>query len=143
MAGSQVSVDTWGWVTISSSREAYHREVRAFLTGFHGHVYTSDYVLDETITLLYARYPGQAEGAVREILTLVSQGHVSLERITDGRFTAARQLRLRYADKPGISFTDLTSVVVMQERGITQILTHDAHFMHIGLGLERVPPLAR
>ena len=90
-----------------------------------------------------ARYPHQAEGAVREIMALVSQGQVILERITEGRFGAAWQLRQRYADKPGISFTDLTCVVVMQGRSINQILTHDAHFMHIGLGLERVPAFAR
>ena len=143
MAGSQVFVDTWGWVTVSSSREAHHREVRTFLAGFRGQVYTSDYVLDETITLLYARYPHQAEGAVREIMAIIIQGQVILEWITEGLFATAWQLRQRYADKPGISFTDLTSVVVMQERSITQILTHDAHFMHIGLGLERVPAFAR
>jgi hypothetical protein len=44
MAGSQVFVDTWGWVTVSSSREAHHREVRTFLAGFRGQVYTSDYL---------------------------------------------------------------------------------------------------
>ena len=97
--------------------------MRAFLNRFRGQVYTSDYVLDETITLLYARYPHQAEGAVREIFSLIAQGRIILERITDDRFEAAWQLRLRYADKPTISFTDLTSMVVMQARGITQILT--------------------
>ena len=139
MASSTLFVDTWGWVTFSSRRETRHHEVNAFLTGFRGRVYTSDYVLDETITLLYARYPHQAEAAVREILTLIAQGHINLERITDDRFAAAWQLRQRYSDKPDISFTDLASMVVMQERGITQILTHDAHFMHVGLGLLRVP----
>ena len=58
MAGSQVFVDTRGWVTVSSSREAYHREVHTFLTGFGGQVYTSDYVLDETITLRALSAPG-------------------------------------------------------------------------------------
>jgi predicted nucleic acid-binding protein len=138
MAGSTLFVDTWGWVTLSSRRETRHQEVRAFLKGFRGQVYSSDYVLDETITLLYARYPHQAEGAVREILTLIAQGSIILERITEDRFAAAWQLRQRYADKPAISFTDLTSMVVMQERGITQILTQDAHFLHVGLGLRRV-----
>lgn len=139
MIGRRLFVDTWGWVTVSSQREAQHHEVRALLTGFRGQVYTTDYVLDETITLLYARYPGQAERAVRELLTLVTTGHVILERIDDARFEGAWRLRQRYADKPAISFTDLTSMVVMQERGIMEILTRDEHFAHVGLGLQRLP----
>ena len=38
-----------------------------------------------------------------------------------------------------ISFTDLTSMVIMQERGIKRILTEDDHFLHIGMGLQKVP----
>ena len=64
MASNKLFVDTWGWGTFSSRRETHHHEVRAFLLAFDGQVYTSDYVLDETITLLYARYPHQAECAV-------------------------------------------------------------------------------
>ena len=55
------------------------------------------------------------------------------------RFTEALELRWRYDDKPDISFTDLTSMAVMQELGITDVLTGDAHFEHIGLGLHRGP----
>ncbi|MCV3214470.1 hypothetical protein OGM63_13265 [Plectonema radiosum NIES-515] len=45
----------------------------------------------------------------------------------------------KFLDKPLISFTDLTSMVVMQECKITTILTKDAHFTHVGMGFELVP----
>ncbi|MCL5995064.1 MAG: hypothetical protein M1546_03285 [Chloroflexi bacterium] len=48
-------------------------------------------------------------------------------------------LRLKFSDKPDISFTDLTSMVVMTELGITQIMTADAHFTHVGMGFQCVP----
>ena len=55
-------------------------------------------------------------------------GLLQVERITPERFDAAYRLRLRYRDKPDISFTDLTSFVVMKELGIREVLTADAHF---------------
>jgi len=64
-------VDTWGWLTLRDRGEARHREVVDFYNHFHsqgGSVYTTDYVLDETFTLLFRRLPfSQAQESV-EIL---------------------------------------------------------------------------
>jgi len=59
--------------------------------------------------------------------------------ITPSRFEASQKLRLKFQDKPDISFTDLTSMVVMQELGITDILTGDAHFTHVGMNFVLFP----
>lgn len=45
------------------------------------------------------------------------------------------KLRHRYQDKPSISFTDLSSMVVMQELDIEWIRTEDNHFTHVGDGI--------
>jgi len=37
------------------------------------------------------------------------------------------------------SATDLTSMVIMQERHIVQVFTADAHFTQVGLGFSLVP----
>ena len=53
-------VDTWGWVVIHNKREPRHAEVTRFYRNFRlqkGQIYTTDYVLDETITLLFRRLP--------------------------------------------------------------------------------------
>ena len=53
-------IDTWGWITICNRKEPRHKEVRVFYENFRkakGVVYTSDYVLDETLTLLFKRMP--------------------------------------------------------------------------------------
>jgi predicted nucleic acid-binding protein len=62
-----------------------------------------------------------------------------LIQIDELRFSQAQTLRLKYLDKPQISFTDLTSMVVMQEFNIRQFLSEDAHFTQVGLGFERIP----
>ena len=48
-------------------------------------------------------------------------------------------MRLRYRDKPDISFTDFTSFVVMRELGLRDVLTADAHFAQAHLGFRRLP----
>jgi uncharacterized protein len=52
-------------------------------------------------------------------------------------------MRQRFADKPRISFTDLTTMVIMAELKITQILTADSHFTQAGLGFEILPRISR
>ncbi|HXA63842.1 MAG TPA: hypothetical protein VNV82_01755 [Bryobacteraceae bacterium] len=51
----------------------------------------------------------------------------------------AWKLRLRYKDKPKVSFTDLTRFVVMRENHIRRVVTADAHFGQIGLGFQILP----
>jgi predicted nucleic acid-binding protein len=69
----------------------------------------------------------------------VRQGYLNLEWISPERFSTARELRSRFLDKPTISFTDLTSMVVMKELGIKFILTDDNHFVHVGMGFQKAP----
>lgn len=138
-----VFVDTWGWLTLRDEREARHQEVQGlYQERRHRHEFfvTSDYVLDEAITLFFRRLPFHlARSSIDMIDQAVNQGYLRLERITPTRFERAKQLRLRYQDKPRISFTDLTSMVVMEELDVTEILTEDAHFQQVGLGFVTVP----
>jgi predicted nucleic acid-binding protein len=64
---------------------------------------------------------------------------VRLEPIHPARFREAVRLRAKYRDKPGISFTDFTSMAVMRELEVTRILTEDRHFAQVGMGFELVP----
>ena len=105
-----------------------------------GIIYTTDYVLDETITLLFRRLPFKsAKESLQKIDQAAEEGYVRVEWITSERFGQARKLRLKYQDKPRISFTDLTSMVVMEELGVEEILTEDEHFEYAGLGFRRKP----
>ena len=136
-------IDTWGWVSIHNQREPRHKEVKSFYDSLRRQgvtACTTDYVLDETFTLLFRRLSFYH---ARESLTVldeaVQRGYLQLEWISPARFKEAQKLRLKLQDKPRISFTDLTSMIVANELGIANILTDDVHFTQVGMGLSLVP----
>lgn len=47
--------------------------------------------------------------------------------------------RLRYQDKPLISFIDLTSMAIIEEFGVKEVLTEDDHFAEVGMAAQRIP----
>ena len=100
----------------------------------------SDYVLNELITLLFRRE--SYEESVRFLDGLLadsSRGALQIQRLTTERFQAALELRKRFRDKPDISFTDLTTMVIMHELQIKAVVTEDSHFLYVGMGFERLP----
>lgn len=132
-------IDTWGWLVLANDRDPDFRAVSGLRTATRAWI-TTDYVLDETMTRLFAVAPfAKARQFCEAIFEAARLGFVEIERVNEERFEAAWRLRLRYRDKPRISFTDLTSFVVMRERSIEAVITGDAHFEHAGLGFRRLP----
>ena len=136
-------VDTCAWLVLANDRDPAFAAVSALwieVAGRAGAWVTTDYVLDETLTRLFAAAPfAKARRFAEAIFQASDSGLVDVERVTRERFQAAWQLRLRYKDKPRLSSTDLTSFVVMKETGLTSVISGDAHFEHAGLGFRRIP----
>ena len=139
----KIFIDTWGWIVLRNKREPMHTELSKFYFSWRnqrGASYTTDYILDETFTLLFRRLSFKEAKESLDVIDLaIKEGYLRLERITAERFEKAKRLRIKFQDKPGISFTDLTSMVVMTEMGITSILTQDGHFTQVGMGFQRIP----
>lgn len=139
---SSLFIDTWGWIVLADAADPRHEEVVALRRSYsEGRaVVTTDYVLDETFTRLFAAIPfAQAERFCSGILHARDSGIVRVEPISAERFARAYRLRLRYRDQPRVSFTDLTSFVVMTELGVRDALTADMHFAAVQLGFRTVP----
>ncbi len=143
MPPSGVFVDTWGWLALGSEAESSHGEVVDLFREVRRErrpLYTSDYILDELITLLFRReQTDTAEGFLAGLWNASDLGHLTIERITSRRFSVGLELRRRYADKPDISFTDLTTMVLMQELGCQQVVTADSHFLKVNMGFVLLP----
>jgi predicted nucleic acid-binding protein len=139
----RVVVDTWGWISLADVREPRHADVVRTLSRLWrraGAVITTDYVLDETLTLVFKRLPtAKAKRFLSTIAAARKDESLTLEHVLSHRFDAAIELRLKFADKPAISFTDLTTMVVMREIGCSAIVSADAHFKQVGLGLRLLP----
>lgn len=76
-------IDTWGWVELRDLQGPRHSQVRQFYLSFRqqkGIAYTTDYVLDETITLLFRRlHFKQANDSLSFIEKMISTGFLRLE----------------------------------------------------------------
>jgi predicted nucleic acid-binding protein len=136
-------VDTWGWIALGHKKDSHHKEIVRFYRTAQSRrdeIVTSDYVLDELITLLFRRESStEVLDFIDGILSSAAQGFIKIEKISTEHFNQAWDFRRRFKENSFISFTDLTSMVMMQELGIKKILTEDHHFFQVGMGFQKVP----
>lgn len=138
-----IFVDAWAWLALSNRKDMHHELAKKWYGEMKAAGYkmvTSDYVLDEVITTLFKNVVfSSAIEFMESLFAAIKDNQIKLEKITESRFRTAWSLRKKYQDKPDISFTDLTSVVLMQELAINSVFTGDAHFNQVNLGFEIMP----
>ena len=132
-------VDTWGWVAVADRRDAGHEAATEIFQRARrsGGAITSNFILDETFTHLFKRRP--FEDAWHFTTSVVRSPFIDIQEVTEHRFFRTIELRKQFSDKPNISFTDLSTMAIMVELGVTDILTADRHFTHVGLGFRALP----
>lgn len=136
-----VFVDTAGWMACADERDPACASAcaarDAAMEGGHTLV-TTDYVVDETLTLIRLRLGLAAAKAWWAQVGGTSR--LRWEWIGPERAEKARNLFFRYRDKD-YSFTDCTSFVVMQELKLKHALTTDRHFQQMSFDV--LPRAAR
>ena len=138
-----IFIDTWAILALANRRDRYHKiAINAYneIERREYHMVTSDYILDEVITSLFKNV--NFDGAfqfVDALLSAVKMEQLDLQWVDESRFNSAWSLRGNYQDKPDISFTDLTSFVIMKELGVNKVFTGDQHFEMINFGFEIWP----
>jgi predicted nucleic acid-binding protein len=125
-------VDTSGFYASLSSHDDMHADAAELLASAarkRQRLLTTDYVLDETVTLLRVRGCGHL---VEPLLSRVMESRACrVEWMDAQRFRKVRQFMAVHADKAW-SFTDCFSFVVMKDAGIRSALTKDGHFRQAG-----------
>lgn len=130
-------VDTAGWMAMADRKDPLHQEFRRFRDAHlkkGGLLVTSDYVMDETLTLIRVRIGLDASRRFYE--QAVGSARLRWERLDVSRCQAALEWFFGWTDKT-FSFTDCTSFVILRELGLKKVLTCDGHFR--SAGFEIVP----
>ena len=130
-----VFVDTAGWMACADRADPVHLAcITARDTAMEAGrlLVTTDFVVDETLTLIRIRLGLAAANAWWQQID--GSARLRWERVEAARFERARHLFFQFRDKD-LSFTDCTSVAVMRELKLKVVLTTDHHFEQVGFEL--------
>ena len=127
-----IYIDTGAFISRHLAKDQYHRPSVAFwnvIAKKGESCVTSNFVLDETFTLL-GRRGGYAFAAQRARNIYASE---TVKIIRPDREDELRAIDLfeKYADQ-NLSFTDCISLVLMQTMKIKRVFTFDHHFQFLG-----------
>jgi len=137
-------IDTGAWIALNNKRDGYHLSAlnanKDFLDNGYFYV-TSDYVLDETYTLI--RYDVGHKRAVefgKEIKLLQKTAKINIVYTTQDILEKAWEVFENFSDKD-FSFTDCTSFIIMETLKINKAFSFDKQFEQYGL--IRLPDLSK
>ena len=124
----EVFVDTSGFFALLDARDSHHEAAIALqekLIGAKRSFITSDYVIDETVTILLVRH---SLAAASDFLHSIEQtSALRIEWVGQERFRAATTYFRSHSDKTW-SFTDCVSFTIMRELRVRDAFTSDHHF---------------
>ena len=128
MAAADVFMDSAGFLALWDASDEHHAAAARLqneLTRKRRRYVTSEYIVDETATILLIRH---SHAAASDFLETVERSEaLRLEWIGPARFYAAASLFRRHTDKEW-SFTDCVSFTLMRELRIGDAFTTDHHF---------------
>ncbi|MSP60056.1 MAG: PIN domain-containing protein [Myxococcales bacterium] len=129
--------DTWGFMALANARDPDHDvagDANRRLLRDSCHAVTSDYVLDETVTGLHnAAGAACALAFIDFARTARAGGMLELIAVTEERRERAVVIFERLAgDTPRLSFTDCTSLSLMDELAIPLAFSRGPHFHRLG-----------
>ena len=129
-----IFVDTSAWYASEVEDDVNHEQARKFLSqlasGRHGVAITTDYVLDETLTLLRSRRGLPA--AITFIDKIRKSKSIRVFWVNENIFEKALSI-FRNKSDVAWSFTDCTSFALMKDLSLAQAFTFDSHFSEAGL----------
>jgi len=98
-------------------------------SGKHGIAITTDFILDETLTLLRSRR--DLDSAAAFIDKIRKSNSVRIFWVTENLFEQALKV-FKKSDDKNWSFTDCTSFALMNELSVSNAFVFDKHFKEAG-----------
>jgi len=125
----RVFFDTSAVFAYVNAGDPDHQRVRAFIDRFRGDLAITNYVFDETVTLVLSRMGHDKAVIVGN--TLLHSPQIKRLWVTQADEMEAWKL-FQTRDDKGYSLTDCTSFVIMRRSGIKRYLALDDHFKQEG-----------
>lgn len=130
-----IYVDTGAYIARYLSRDQYHQKTKAFWKKIRKNqesCFTSNFVLDETFTLL-GRWAGYDFASQKAAIIYASKLLIILRPTREDEMKAIDFFQ-KYADQ-NVSFTDCISIVLMRNKKIKRVFSFDSHFERAGFKL--------
>jgi predicted nucleic acid-binding protein len=128
-----IFVDSGAWYALADNRERHHGRASAVFSrmtkGEFGRILTTDFVLDETYTLLRMRLGLEAVRSLRQLFA--GSSSLQVVHVSDRDFDHAVDLMLAHTDQRW-SLTDCSSFVLMRELEVNNAFTFDRNFVEAG-----------
>jgi uncharacterized protein len=124
-----IFVDSGPWFAFFVRSDPQHGTITRWLDANTEPLLTTDYVIDETLTLMRSR--GENQRAVEFGESVFAGEFGPVHYLTRDEIAATWDVFRRYADKEW-SFTDCSSKVVMERLGIAVAASFDHHFRQFG-----------
>ena len=124
-----IFVDTSGWFAGIVSTDSDHIAAKKWFALNRQRLVTTDYVIDETLTLFRAR--GEHVRAISIAQRFFEGELTEILFLTEDDIKRTLQLFISFADKDW-SFTDCSSKYICEKFGITHALSFDKHFRQFG-----------
>jgi len=120
-------------VAIRNADDVHHERAKKLmcraLRGEFGTIYTSDYIFDEAVTLALVRTK-RMDLAVDVGDYILSSPRIRIIFVDHEIFERAWKIMQKYQDKM-LSFTDATTIAIMERYGILYLMTFDNRFKGI------------
>lgn len=123
----RVFIDSGGFLAVMDRDDPLHpaaRDISARLESIRAQLYTSNYIVDETCTLVRAR---TSHSLAAQFLRSLKTSGIIILRVTPAMEAEAERIFLRHADKD-FSFTDCTSFALIEAKRLDAVLSFDRHF---------------
>jgi len=124
-----IFVDTSAWFASVVPSDTDHQTASRWVTQNTQPLLTTDYIVDETLTLLRSR--SETLRAINLGGAFFSGTLATLYYLTEDDIQQTWQVFRQFSDKDW-SFTDCTSRVVMSKLSLTDAFTFDHHFRQFG-----------
>ena len=127
-----ILIDSGIWIGFYNTRDQYHEKaaqtMKEINTGKFGAIFSTDYILDESLNYCLTKYSPDKSIFVGEAIMNTTDMIKISQDILDESWDLFKKDKENAADQKFLSFTDATTIVASKLLGIAHVATFDSRF---------------